>query len=163
MRTALLPGTFNPPTLGHLDIIHRASKLCDRLIVALIDNPNKAAGIFSFGEKKSLLGTICAPFSNVEIIGFRGLLVDLVQQNDIDFIIRGLRTTGDFEYEEQMAVANHIMSGIETVFLLTSPEYSHISSTLIREIGSLGHRLSDFVPAEIEEVVYKKLCTTARK
>lgn len=162
MRTALFPGTFSPPTLGHLDIIHRATKLCDKLVIAVVENPSKASSTITAAEKKAYLEKICFPFKNVEIILFTGLLIDLVPKYNINFIIRGLRTTGDFEYEEQMAVANHVMSGIETVFLLTSPKYSHISSTLVREIGSLGHRLHGFIPAEIEEDVCSKLNTKTR-
>lgn len=157
MRRGIFPGTFAPPTLGHFDIIQRASKLCEHLVVAIIDNPSKARSCFSLEEKKALLSTICRSLPNVEIVSFQGLLVDHLADNHIDFIVRGLRSTGDFEYEERMAAANNILSGVETIFLASSPKYAHMSSTLVREIGSLGRRLNGFVPDEIESVVYEKL------
>jgi pantetheine-phosphate adenylyltransferase len=160
MRTALLPGSFNPPTLGHLDIITKAAKLSERLIVAVIANPRKKIGFFSLEERKGLLAKLCAPLTNVSVTTFQGLLVNFVKENQISYIVKGLRTGMDFDYEQQMAVANRMMAGIDTVFLPPSPENAHISSSLVREIGSLGHRLHGFVPAEIEAVVYEKLSST---
>ena len=157
MKIGVLPGTFSPPTLGHLDIIKRSASLCQKLIIVILDNPNKCKSPFTLEEKKSLLSIICRPFSNVEIVGYQGLLVDFVQQQRANCVIRGLRSTGDFEYEEQMAMANKALSGMETIFLMTTPAYAHISSSLTREIGQLGRRLHNFVPEEIEEQIYNKL------
>lgn len=163
MKTAILPGSFNPVTLGHLDIIQRAAKLADHLIVAIIDNPTKLPSIFSTDEKKDHLKTVCASIDNIGIVIFQGLLVDLVQKEQAECIIRGLRTSTDLEYENQMAVANKIMCGVETVFLPAAPEYGHLSSSLIREIGMLGHPLTDFVPPQLAETIYEKLSTYRKK
>lgn len=157
MRKALLPGTFDPPTLGHLDIIQRAAKLFDELFVGIADNTVKSRNVFSTAERKALLLKLCAPYQNVKIVTFNGLVVDYAQKKGIDCLVRGVRSVADFEYESQMASANHMMSGIETIFLAASSEYVHFSSTLIREIGTLRHRLHGFVPSEIEEEVFLRL------
>lgn len=157
MRKGILPGTFSPPTLGHFDLIQRASRLCQELVVAIIDNPNKPEGLFSFEEKDEMLTGLCRHMHNVKIMSFKGLLVDFVKEQAADCIIRGLRSQGDFAFEEQMAVANRAMSGAETVFLLTAPAYAHISSTLTREIGAFGRRLHEFIPEPIEAIVYEKI------
>jgi pantetheine-phosphate adenylyltransferase len=150
MKTGLFPGTFDPPSLGHLDLIQRASRLCDRLIVAVAQHPKKQP-LFSTQERIHMLQLIT---KNVEITQFHGLAVDFAQQQNTAFLIRGLRSLADFEYEFQMAEANRRLSGIETIFLMGQP---HISSSLIREIGSYGGSLKDFVPAEIESLIRQKL------
>lgn len=156
---ALFPGTFNPPTLGHLEIIQRAARLCDHLVVAIGESPHKYAANFSVEERMSLLRTLTKDMDNVEIISFSGLVIDCAKDLKVDFLLRGLRNGSDFDYEYQMAAANRQMTGIETVFLAASPLYSHLSSTLIREIAVNGHRLHGFIPDVIEAEVFAKLST----
>lgn len=157
MYKALFPGTFDPPTLGHLDIIKRASKLCDELYIGIAENTTKRKNVFNESERKALLLKLCASYPNVKIVTFSGLVVEFAKKKKIDYLIRGVRSVADFEYESQMASANHMMAGLETIFLSASPQYVHFSSTLIREIGSLGHRLHGFVSEEIEEEVFNRL------
>lgn len=156
-RRALFPGTFNPPTLGHLDIIRRASKICDELHIAIALNTEKEEGIFNPNERKAMILDLTKDLPNVEISSFTGLVVDYAKTHNIDFIVRGLRAFSDFEYEFRMALANRKLTGIETVFLMADQGSFHISSSLIKEIGGLGHRLNGFVPDEIEEIVYQRL------
>jgi len=156
-KKALLPGTFNPPTLGHLDIIRRASKICDDLYIGISLNNGKKEELFNPNERKAMLLDLTKDLFNVEIISFTGLVVDFAKENEIDFLVRGLRAFSDFEYEFRMALTNRKMTGIETVFLMADQDSFHISSSLIREIGGLGHRLNGFVPDEIEEIVYQRL------
>lgn len=153
----LFPGTFNPPSLGHLDIIERASKICDQLYVGIAANVGKTDELFSVEERKAMLREITKEIPQVQVITFSGLVVDYALQNKIDFIIRGLRAFSDFEYEFRMALANRKMSGVETVFLMADERHSHVSSTLIREIGGFGHRLDAFVPEQIEEIIFQRL------
>ncbi|NGX42513.1 MAG: Phosphopantetheine adenylyltransferase [Chlamydiae bacterium] len=157
MKKAVFPGTFDPPSLGHLDIIQRASKVCDRLYVGIALNVAKPEELFSVSERKAMLEEILKPLQNVEVVTFESLVVDYVQKNQIDYIVRGLRALSNSEYEFRMALANRKMSGVETVFLMADESLSHISSSLIKEIGSFGHRLHDFVPKEIEEVVFRRI------
>lgn len=158
MRKALLTGTFDPPTLGHLDIIHRGSQLCDRLIVGVstqIDKREKE--LFSSEERKGLLETIASPFKNVEIHPFEGLAVDFARKHQISHLLRALRSSADFDYEWQMAATNRKLSGMETLFLLADPAVLHISSTLIRELASHQAPLEAFIPKEIEQQVASRL------
>lgn len=156
-KKALLPGTFNPPTLGHLDIIRRASKICDDLCIGIGLNTEKEEGLFNPLERKAMLLDLTKDLFNVEIVSFTGLVVDYAKEHEVDFIVRGLRAFSDFEYEFRMALANRKMTGIETVFLMADQKNFHISSTLIKDIGRLGHRLNGFVPDDIEEIVYHRL------
>jgi len=158
MKRALFPGTFDPPTLGHLDLIKRAMHICDQLYVGIAVNTSKAhKQLFSTEEKMSMLKEICIDFKHVEIVSFSGLVVDFVKKNKIDFILRGLRAYSDFEYEFRMALANRKISDIETVFLMPDERQGHISSTLIRELALYKMRLHDFIPAAIEEKVFSRL------
>jgi pantetheine-phosphate adenylyltransferase len=156
MKKALFTGTFDPPTLGHVDIIRRCASICDKLYVGIAIHPNKAQ-LFSIQERKHMLKMVCHPFPYAEIVDFSTLAVDFARQHDVDFLIRGLRAFSDFEYEFRMALANRRLSGIETVFLMADERMSHISSTLIRELGNFKSRLHDFVPAEIEEMVFQRV------
>ena len=156
-KKALLPGTFNPPTLGHMDIIRRASKICDDLYIGIALNAEKEEGLFNPKERKAMLLDLTKDLFNVEIVSFTGLVVDYAKEHEIDYIVRGLRAFSDFEYEFRMALANRKMTGIETVFLMADQGSFHISSSLIKEIGGLGHRLNGFVPDDIEEIVYQRL------
>lgn len=157
MKKALFPGTFDPPTLGHIDIIRRSASICDKLYIGIAVNAHKSEPLFSVEEKMAMLKEICKPYPHVEVVHFSSLVVEYAKQNKIDFLLRGLRAFSDFEYEYQMALANRHLSGIETIFLMADERVAHISSSLIREIGRYKGRLKDFVPKEIEERVYSKL------
>lgn len=153
---ALFTGTFNPPTLGHLDIIQRAASMFDVLTIGIAINSEKKQ-MFSLNDKKRWLKKICSSLPQVEIVDFTGLAVDFAKKIQADCIIRGLRNCSDFEYESQMALSNKKMTGIETLFLIADGKHAHLSSTLIREIAQGGRRLHGFVPEAIEEQVFKKL------
>jgi len=157
MKKALFPGTFNPPTLGHLEIIQRAGAFCDKLYVAIAETESKPASAFTIEEKISLLRTATKPFSYVEVIHFSGLTVDCAKELKADILVRGLRNGSDFDYEYQLALSNRQMTGIETVFLGASPHCAHISATLVREIAKQGRRLHGFVPESIEEAIFSRL------
>ena len=157
MKRALFAGVFDPPTLGHMEIIQRAAQLFDRLYVGVADNSAKRPSAFDAAERKALLASSTAGIGHVEIITFSGLAVDCAKAVRADVLVRGLRSAADFDYEYQMATANRQMEGIETLFLSASPQYVHFSSTLIREIAANGRRLHGFVPEAIEEVVFKRL------
>lgn len=155
-KKALLPGTFDPPTNGHLDIIRRAASICDILYIGISQNTAKKSSLFSTEERQALLKLITQDIAQVEVVLLNGLVVDFAKKHKIAFLVRGLRNFSDLEYESQMSFANHKMGGIETVFLIASEKYARLSSTLIREIAFHGHRLQDFIPAEIEEVVFER-------
>ena len=159
MKIALFAGTFDPPTLGHQEIIQRAALLCIKLYVAVAESEGKHAFPITQNERISLLKELTKAIKNVEIIPLTGLVVDCAKHHAVDFLIRGLRNSKDFDYEMQMGSANRHMTGIETVCLMASPEYSQVNSTLIREIAAHGKGLEGFVPAEIEHRVVKLLST----
>jgi len=149
MDTALFPGSFDPVTNGHLDVISRAHKLCRRLIVAVAENEAKT-GLFALAERRHLLAASCRPYGNVEIASFDGLLIEAVNRFRADAVIRGLRAISDFEYEFQMAMMNRELNGAcETLFLMPSPAYSFLSSRMIKEIARLGGDISAFVPGPV--------------
>lgn len=151
-RIAIFPGTFDPPTLAHVDIIRKGRKLCDRLIIALGVNSEKKS-LFSVEEKMDMLRKI---FPDIEVEFFQGLIVNFAKEKGADFIIRGLKSSADFDFEFQMAQANKRIGNIETLFLIADDRYSQISSTLIREIAKFKGPLHDFVPKEIESMIYQK-------
>jgi pantetheine-phosphate adenylyltransferase len=156
-RTALFPGTFDPPSLGHLDIIRKAGLICDHLIIAVAVKPDKKNNsLFSPEEKMEMLRLITKSNPQIEIAHFHGLIVDFAKEKNASFLIRGLRAFSDFEYEFQMAFANRVLSGIETVFLMADEKHTQISSTLIREIAYFKGPLHEFVPHEIEPLIRKK-------
>lgn len=152
----LIPGTFDPPTLGHLEIIQRAATLCKKLYIGVADNASKTPS-FTQNERMSFLGEICHHLPNVEIVSIHGLVIDFVKKQKIDTLVRGLRSFSDMEHETQMAQANKKLGGVETLFLISEGHFAHISSSLIREIAACGHHLKDFVPKEIEEKVFSRL------
>ncbi|MGI6733074.1 MAG: pantetheine-phosphate adenylyltransferase [Anaerovoracaceae bacterium] len=154
MRKALYAGTFDPITNGHLDLIKRASKLCEHLVVGVMENKSKKP-FFSSDERVRMIRNCTSKLPNVEVICFDGLLADYVNSNQIDAVIRGLRATMDFEYEIQMAHMNARLynKDVETVFLMTTPEYSFISSSIVKEVFSLNGDISGLVP----KVVLKEL------
>ncbi len=146
MRSAIYPGSFDPVTLGHWDLIKRAAKLVDRLVVAVLHNPSKSAA-FSVEERVAMLEELTAALPRVEVTSFNGLLVDFAKVQEAQVIVRGVRAFSDFEYEFQMALMNRKLApDLETVFLMPKENYSAVSSRLVREIGSMGGNLSDLVP-----------------
>lgn len=156
MNIGFFAGSFDPPTLGHLDIIKRASTLCDHLIVGIGTHSQKKP-LFTHEERKKMLKKITESLSIVKVISFEGLVVEAAAQAKATFLIRGLRSSDAFTYEQEMATANRKLGRMETCFLLTKPELSEISASLVREVASHGKRLHDFVPDVIEETVFKKL------
>lgn len=148
---ALCPGSFDPVTNGHLDIIERTAGLFDRVIVAVIRNPQKAEPLFTLEDRQDMLTEVVAHLPNVEIAFFKGLLVDFAQDHGATAIVKGLRAVSDYEYEMQMAQMNRSLSGIETVFVTTSPNYSFLSSSLVREIARFGGDVSKLVPPSVNE------------
>ena len=143
--TGLCPGTFDPVTNGHLDIIERASRHFDRLVVGVLQNPSKAP-LFSVEERVSLLKEVTGPLEGVEVGSFSGLLVDYAKQQDASVIVKGLRAITDFENELQMAQMNHRLGGVETFFITTNPIWSYLSSSLVKEIARLGGDIEGLVP-----------------
>ena len=154
MSRAIYPGSFDPVTFGHLDIIKRSSAMFDEVVVGVLNN-NAKNPLFSTKERKEMLEESVKEFGNVEVISFDGLLIDFMKQNDISVIVRGLRAITDFEYELQIAQSNRKVSKetIDTVFLTTSIDYAYLSSSIVREYASYGTDVSDFVP----EFVVKRL------
>lgn len=161
-NVAVFPGMFDPITFGHLDIIARGAKLCDELIVAVGDNPQKKS-VFTPEERVRLIERETAHLSNVKVKSFTGMTVDFVKRVGAKMILRGIRTYADFEYEFQLAIANRRMGGVETVFIMASAEKSFISSSLIREACELGGGVEAFVPAEICALLYERLRTRKAK
>jgi pantetheine-phosphate adenylyltransferase len=156
MSIAVYPGSFDPITNGHLDVIRRGAKVFDRLIVAVADNPAKQS-LFSKEERVDMIKEVSKSFRNSEVDSFDGLVVDYVRRKKAGVILRGIRTISDFEYEYQMALTNRTFApDIETVFVMTHEEYSFVSSRLIKEAVSMGGDVSSFVPKEVELKLKKK-------
>jgi pantetheine-phosphate adenylyltransferase len=151
LATALCPGSFDPVTNGHLDIIERAARHFDTVIVAVISNPQKAQSLFTLEERQDMLHEVTAHLGNVKIEFFKGLLVDFAREHDANAIVKGLRAVSDFDYELQMAQMNQRLSGIDTFFLSTSPQYSFLSSSLVREVARFGGDVSSMVPKVVAE------------
>jgi pantetheine-phosphate adenylyltransferase len=147
--SAVVPGSFDPITMGHLDIIERVAARFDRVVVAVLENPRKE-GFFTVEERLELIREQVSGLEGVEVDRFQGLLVDFCTANGIGLIVKGLRAVSDFEYELQMAQMNQRMAGVETLFLSTSPEHSYLSSSLVKEIARWGGPLSGTVPPEVE-------------
>ncbi len=157
MRKAVYPGSFDPVTFGHLDIIERSARMSDHLIIGVLNNNSKTP-LFSAEERVNMLKSLTNDFPNVEVKAFGGLLVDFVRANEADAVIRGLRAVTDFEYELQIAQINRVMAPeVDTVFLTTNLKYSYLSSSIVKEIASYDGDLSAFVPAGIAELVKKKM------
>ena len=163
MRRAVYPGSFDPLTLGHLDVIRRSAKLVDELVVAVLHNSSKNS-LFSSDERVSMIKEVIADIPNVRVTTFNGLLVDYMTEVDANIIVRGLRAVTDFEYELQMAQTNHIANAdVETIFLITGLEYSYLSSTIVKEFASYGGDISKFVPPELIDRIYAKYKTIQDK
>ncbi|MDF2888880.1 MAG: pantetheine-phosphate adenylyltransferase [Lacrimispora sp.] len=157
MRKAVYPGSFDPVTFGHLDIIERSARMCDHLIIGVLNNYSKTP-LFSAEERVNMLKSLTSGFPNVEVKSFGGLMIDFVRANQADAVIRGLRAVTDFEYELQIAQTNRVIAPeVDTVFLTTNLKYSYLSSSIVKEIASYGGEINAFVPEEIAERVRNKI------
>jgi pantetheine-phosphate adenylyltransferase len=156
VRRVVCPGSFDPVTHGHLDIISRASRLYDEVVVAVLIN-NTKRGLFTVEERIEMLGLVTKEYGNVKVDKFHGLLVDYCRQHDIPVIVKGLRAVSDFDYELQMAQMNHRLAGVETLFMSTNPLYSFLSSSLIKEITRHGGDVSGLVPDIIQQRLVARL------
>ena len=155
-RTAIYPGTFDPITLGPIDVVQRALKLFDKVIVAVATNSKKKP-LFSLKERVALAKKVLSKFSQVEVDSFQGLLVDYANKKKCHIILRGLRELSDFEREFQHAIVNRKLSGsVETVFIMTSAKHFYLDSTVVKEIAALGGQLDFFVPKTVEAALRKK-------
>ena len=162
MLRAIYPGSFDPVTYGHLDIIKRSCKIVDELIVGVLNN-NAKMPLFSAEERVKMLEEVTKDITNVRIVPFDGLLIDFARQMDAKVVIRGLRAITDFEYELQMSQTNHKLEPtVETMFLTTNIEYSYLSSTTVKEIVAFGGDISQFVPKAVAVKLQKKMNTKRR-
>ena len=161
MRRAVCPGSFDPVTNGHLDIIGRASSLFDEVVVAVGINQSKRR-LFTAEERIEMLTEVSAEYPNVRIDSFQGLLTDFCREHDVHAIVKGLRAVSDFDYELQMAQMNSNLAGIETVFVPTSPEYSFLASSLVKEVASFGGDVSSLVPPAVLSRLTSRLAARDR-
>ena len=156
MSTAIYPGSFDPVTYGHLDIIKRSSRMFDQVIIGVLINKSKKP-LFSAEERVNMIAEVTKDLKNVSVVAFDGLLVEFAKQMNANIVVRGLRAISDFEYELQIAQTNHALEpDVDTVFLTTNVQYSYVSSTTVREIGSFGGDISDFVPSYVKNKVEEK-------
>ncbi len=156
MKKAVYPGSFDPITFGHLDIIKRSAKMVDELVVGVLHNSAKNS-LFSLEERVNMIKEMTKDIPNVKVESFDGLLVDYMRRIGANIIIRGLRAVTDFEYELQLAQINHVQNEeIETLFLITNLKYSYLSSTIVKEIASYGGDISKFVPKQLMDCIYEK-------
>jgi len=156
MRSAVCPGSFDPVTNGHLDIVGRASRLYDRVVVAVLVNKTKS-GLFTVEERIAMLEAVTSEYPNVRVDSFHGLLVDYCRDHDIPVVVKGLRAISDFDYELQMAQMNFGLASVETVFLTTNPLYSFLSSSLVKEVATYGGDVSGLVPRHVLERLSARL------
>ncbi len=154
--SAIYPGSFDPLTLGHVDVIQRAARIFDRVLVAVVVNPQKREPLFSLDERKGLIGESVRHVDNVEVADFRGLLAHFVKAKNIEVIIKGLRVVSDFESEMSTALMNRSLSGVDTVFLPSDPRYSFFSSSLVKEVFFLGGEIDGYVPAPVLHALHEK-------
>lgn len=158
MKTKVIcPGSFDPVTIGHIDIISRASKMFDHVIVAVLNNLVKNPS-FTTDERIALLKEATRDFDNVEIVGFDGLLADYAKERGVNVIVKGLRAVSDFEYEFQQALTNKKLNPeLETVFLTSNAEYMYLSSSMVKQVASLGGDISSFVPECVHDIIIERL------
>jgi pantetheine-phosphate adenylyltransferase len=156
MRRAVYPGSYDPPTNGHLDIIERASGVFDEVVVAVLINKNKRT-LFTVDERLEMLRDVTAHLPNVRVDSWHGLLVHYCQQHDIQAIVKGLRAVSDFDYELQMAQMNQQLSGVHTLFMPTSPLYSFLSSSLVKEVATYGGDVSHLLPESVDKRLRQRL------
>ena len=158
MSNAVYPGSFDPVTLGHLDVIGRAAKVCDHLVIGILKNSDKKSPLFTPEERKALLCEVTKDFPNVSVEIFDGMTVDLAHRHNAHLIIRGLRAVTDFESEMQIAQTNHsIAPDIDTIFFTTDLKYSFLSSSIVKEVGFYGGDISGFVPPPVEKAIKEKV------
>ena len=162
MTAAVCPGSFDPVTNGHLDVIERAAARFDRLIVACLRNRGKQP-LFDVDERVELVQLAVSHLPNVEVSSFEGLLVDFCHANDVGVIVKGLRAVSDFEYELQMAQMNNRLGDVETFFLTTSPVYSYLSSSLVKEVARFGGDVSDFIPQVVAQRLADRLASAGSR
>ena len=154
---AIYPGSFDPPTNGHLDLVERGSKIFDELVVAILRNPEKTP-LFSLGERRRMLEELTANFKNVRVDVFDGLTVEYAAKVKASAVLRGIRALSDYEYELQMALMNRkLRPNLETVFMMPAEKYSYLSSRLVREVGRLGGNITGLVPTLVEQRLKEKL------
>jgi len=150
---AIYPGSFDPVTKGHLDIIERTSKIFDQLIVAVLENPRKQA-VFTIEERVEMLKRVTSGLENVTVEYFRGLLIEYAKQKKVNIIVKGLRAISDFEFEFQMALVNRKLNPqIETLFMVTNSKYSYLSSSIVKEVASFGGDIKELVPPEVYDMI----------
>lgn len=155
--SAMYPGTFDPITLGHEDLVRRAARLYDRVVVAVALNTGGKAPMFTFGERIELAEGALGDLDNIEVKGYEGLTVDFAKENGLAVIVRGLRAVSDFEYEFQLANMNrHLTDEVETAFLTPTDKYSFISSTLVREVAMLGGDVTEFVSPKVKQALMER-------
>lgn len=158
MKTAIYPGSFDPVTLGHLNVIKRAARCFDRLIVCVMVNSEKPAGMFTPDERVDMLRRVCEKLPNVEIDQYSGLVADYARTHKACTLVKGLRAVSDYEKEVQMALINRQLNArLDTMFLPSSPKYNHLSSSVVKEMARYGADLSDFVPREIIDEVNQRM------
>jgi pantetheine-phosphate adenylyltransferase len=150
MTRALIPGSFDPVTFGHLDVIERTARLFDEVLVAIVGNPQKST-LFALDERTEMLVDVTGHLPNLKVDAFEGLLVDFALDRGVGAIVKGLRAVSDFDYELQMAQVNYRLSGIETLFMPTAPEHSFLSSSLVREVAGFGGDVASMVPPLVAE------------
>lgn len=161
MRRAVCPGSYDPPTLGHLDVVRRAAAQFDEVVVAILVNPRKQ-GLFDIAERTAMLDEITADLPNVSVDSFAGLLVDYCRDHDVAAIVKGLRAVTDFDYELQMAQMNQQLSGVDTLFMASSPEYSFIASSLVKEVASGGGDVSHLLPGPVHTRLVERIAERRR-
>ena len=155
-RSAIYPGSFDPMTRGHLDVIERAAAIFDNVVVAVVVNPQKREPLFTLDERQQMIRDAVANLPNVEVTHFRGLLADFVRRVGANVIVKGLRVVSDFESEMSTALMNRSLSGVDTVFLPSDPRWSFVSSTLVKEVYNLGADVSEYVPPAVLQVMQSK-------
>jgi pantetheine-phosphate adenylyltransferase len=160
MRRAVCPGSFDPPTNGHLDVFERAAGQFDEVVVGVLINRTKLS-LFSVQERMDMLREVTADIPNIRVDSFHGLLVDYCKSNGIGAIVKGLRAVSDFDYELQMAQMNHRLSGVDTLFVATNPLYSFLSSSLVKEVATYGGDVSHLLPAVVQGRMAARLAERA--
>jgi len=155
-HSAIYPGSFDPLTRGHLDVIERAAELFDRLTVAVVVNPQKRESLFTLDEREAMIRRSVEHLPNVEVDHFRGLLADFVRHREATVIVKGLRVVSDFENEMSTALMNRSLSGVDTVFLPSDPRWSFVSSSLVKEVYNLGADVTEYVPPAVLAVMLAK-------
>ena len=162
IRRAVCPGSFDPVSNGHLDIIGRAANLYDELVVAVLINKSKSS-LFTVDERMAMLTEVTAEYGNVRVDSFHGLLVDYCRSNEIPVIVKGLRAVSDFDYELKMAQMNRGLAGIDTLFMPTNPEYSFLASSLVKEIATYGGDVASLLPDSVHKQLLSRLAERARQ